>query len=309
MTLARKQLISIADTPYYHVVSRCVRRAFLAGFDRFTQTSFEHRRQWIVNRMIHLSTIFSIDICAYAVMNNHYHIVLKVEDNKQWQKKQVFETWKKLYQLPYLAERYLKDEIISRIELRLVKKLAKEYKKRLMSISWFMKCLNQYIAVKANREDNCKGHFWESRFKSQALLDENALLTCMAYVDLNPIRAAIAQTPETSDYTSIQARINNKETNLLSFAKDKIPYCLSDYLALVDATGKAIHPNKKGYIPDHLPDILDRLNINPDTWLDEMKSFRTDGITAVGTVSQLKGFCKSLKKKWSVGFIQVPLLE
>ena len=309
MTLARKQLISITDTPYYHVVSRCVRRAFLASFDRFTQTSFEHRRQWIVNRMIHLSTIFSIDICAYAVMSNHYHIVLKVEDNKQWQKKQVFETWKKLYQLPYLAERYLKDEITSRIELRLVKKLAKEYKKRLMSISWFMKCLNQYIAVKANREDNCKGHFWESRFKSQALLDENALLTCMAYVDLNPIRAAIAQTPETSDYTSIQARINNKETNLLSFAKDKIPYCLSDYLALVDATGNAIHPNKKGYIPDDLPDILDRLNINPDTWLDEMKSFRTDDITAVGTVSQLKGFCKSLKKKWSVGFIQVPLLE
>ena len=83
MTLARKQLISIADTPYYHVVSRCVRRAFLAGFDQFTQTSFEHRRQWIVNRMMHLSTIFSIDICAYAVMNNHYHIVLKVEDNKK----------------------------------------------------------------------------------------------------------------------------------------------------------------------------------------------------------------------------------
>ena len=78
---------------------------------------------------------------------------------------------------------------------------------------------------------------------------------------------------------------------------------------MVDATGKAIHPNKKGNIPDDLPDILDRLNINPDTWLDEMKSFRTDGITAVGTISQLKDFCKSLKKKWSVGFIQVPLLE
>ena len=171
-----------------------------------------------------------------------------------------------------------------------------------------MKCLNQYVAVKANSEDNCKGHFWESRFKSQALLDENALLT-MAYVDLKLIRATIAQTPETSDYTSIQARINNKRTNLLTFSKDKIPYYLSDYLALVDATGKTIHPNKKGYIPDELPDILSRLNINPDTWLDEMKSFRTDGITAVGTLSQLKVLCKNLKKKRSVGIIQVPLLE
>ena len=73
MTLARKQLISIAYTPYYHAVNRCVRRAFLAGFDRFTQTSFEHRRQWIVNRMIHLSTIFSIDISAYEKIANINH--------------------------------------------------------------------------------------------------------------------------------------------------------------------------------------------------------------------------------------------
>jgi hypothetical protein len=70
-----------------------------------------------------------------------------------------------------------------------------------------MKCLNQPIAKMANKEDNCTGHFWEARFKSQALLTEEALITCMAYVDLNPIRALMANTPETSEHTSIKERI------------------------------------------------------------------------------------------------------
>lgn len=171
-----------------------------------------------------------------------------------------------------------------------------------------MKCLNEYIAVKANAEDNVKGHFWESRFKSQALLDERALLTSMTYVDLNPIRAAMAATPETSDYTSLQERIKSKDTKLLGFGDGKIPYYLSDYTALVDYTGKCIHPNQKGYIDDGLPDILKRLEIHPDTWIEEMNQFRTNSITVVGTLSQIREFCKSVKKKFSAGF-KLPALK
>ena len=100
------------------------------------------------------------------------------------------------------------------------------------------KLLNEHIAKEANKEDNVTGSFFESRFKSQALLDERALLTCMAYVDLNPIRAAIAQTPETSDYTSIQERINNKSSTLLNlgFEENNIPFTLADYCDLVDSS-------------------------------------------------------------------------
>ena len=308
MTTPRKQLISIIDTPYYHVVTRCVRRAFLAGYDKLSKTSFEHRRQWIVGRMMFLCEVFSIDICSYAVMSNHYHIVLKISENKLWTMDYTLKTWNKLYGLPFLCEKFQRGEITNRAEMRQVKKMVRKYRKRLMNISWFMKCLNEYIALKANAEDNCKGHFWESRFKSQALLDERALLTCMAYVDLNPIRAAMANTPEDSDYTSIQDRIKNKDTKLLGFNDSAIPYYLSEYIALVDYTGKCVRPNKKGYISDDIPDILNRLEIHPDTWVEEMKQFRTNGITAVGTVSQLKSFCQSVKKSFSIGF-KLPALE
>ena len=130
-------------------------------------------------------------------------------------------------------------------------------------------------------------------------------------VDLNPIRAAMVKTPEQSDYTSIQERIKDKNTRLIGFGHDDkdLPFSLSGYLDLVDYSGRSFLENKRGYIPENLPPILDRLSLDPDTWLEELKGFKSIGFSAVGTVDQLKNFCQKVGKKFAVGHRLKPALE
>src|SRR5210317_921791 len=209
MTRPRKALISLADTPYYHITSRCVRRAFLCGEDQYSGKSYEHRRQWIVDRVRLLSSVFAIDVCAYAIMSNHYHLALKVcpEQLEGLSEDDILDRWCALFKGPLLVQNYRNGEDLKPFERKTLSDIVEVFRKRLSSLSWFMRCLNQPIARQANREDGCTGKFWECRFTSQALKTEEALLSCMAYVDLNPVRAEMAKTPETYEYTSVRERI------------------------------------------------------------------------------------------------------
>ena len=210
MTRPRKQLISLAETPYYHITSRCVRRAFLCGTDHYSGQCYEHRRQWVVDRIRLLSSLFAIDVCAYAVMSNHYHLVLKLcpEQLEGLSDADIVDRWCCLFRGPILIRRLRNGEGLSTAERNTVSDIIIVMRNKLSSISWFMRCLNQSIARQANLEDKCTGKFWEARFHSQALKTEEALLSCMAYVDLNPIRAGLADDLESSNYTSIQERIH-----------------------------------------------------------------------------------------------------
>jgi len=299
MTTARKQLISLNDTSYYHITARCVRRAFLCGNDPNTGKNYEHRRQWIEERIRVLSSIFTIDIAAYAVMSNHYHIVVRLspEQSEQWTHQDILDRWLSLHKGTLLVQRYRQGETLGKAEMEAVSETIAVYKQRLTDLSWFMKLLNQPLARQANQEDGCKGHFFEARYTSQALLNEEALLACMTYVDLNPVRAGIAETPEASDYTSIKARITpNVDAQtvidhaindgllqraipqlkpLLPFngklihhqSPAGIAFSLQDYLQLVDWTGRAIREDKAGVIDAHLLPILQRLSPDTQRWL------------------------------------------
>ncbi|MDD9888794.1 MAG: transposase [Gammaproteobacteria bacterium] len=211
MTRARYQQISLDDTPYYHCVSRCVRRAYLCGDDPVSGQNFNHRRQWLVTRIKQLSAQFAIDVCAYAIMSNHYHLVLFVNQDKvrNWSDAEVIRHWTALFPRNAAIIETLRNNAKSRKAQKQLVQQVQLWRERLADISWFMRCLNESVARKANKEDDCKGRFWEGRFKSQALLDEKALVTCMAYVDLNPIRAGMSDSLDSSDFTSIQERLIN----------------------------------------------------------------------------------------------------
>ena len=282
MTLPRKSLISLSDTPYYHCVSRCVRRAYLCGHDNYTQKSFEHRRQWLEVKLLTLADIFAIKLCAYAVMSNHYHVVLHVRLDlaNQWTEHEVVMRWHQLFNGTFISQQYLNGEPLNQAQWRVLRVDIKKWRSRLCDISWYMRIVNESIARQANKEDNCSGRFWEGRFKSQALLDERALLSCMAYVDLNPIRACMAATPEQSVHNSIKKRIydTSNQCGLESFVGIKqdsigIPYRLKDYIELVDWTGRIIRDDKRGHIQQSLPKILDRLSLDEHSWKELTTQF------------------------------------
>jgi len=143
-------------------------------------------------------------------MSNHYHVVLHVDKDKafNWTMSEIISHWHQLFLGNLLSQRYEQGQTLGKSELKKLTEFTDLWRIRLMDISWFMRVLNEGIARQANEEDSCTGRFWEGRFKSQALLDEAALVSCMAYVDLNPIRACMAKTPEASDHTSIKLRVS-----------------------------------------------------------------------------------------------------
>ena len=210
--LARGEYLDPNAVQVVHVTSRCVRQAFLCGFDLHSRRSYEHRRQWIRDRLEFLASIFGVDCLTYSIMNNHIHLVLRSRPDvvETWSREEIARRWLKLCPQRKTADGQPAKPTDA--ELNSIvndSRRVAELRRRLSDISWWMGRLCEKIARQANREDQCTGRFWEGRYKAQLLLDEASLLACAVYVDLNPIRAALAKTPETSNYTGAKDRIDD----------------------------------------------------------------------------------------------------
>lgn len=345
MTKPRDEQVSLDDTPFYHCYVRCVRRAYLCGEDHSTGENYDHRKQWIVSRLRFLSYIYAIDLCAYAVMSNHYHVVLHVDKQRaqSWTDAEVAERWMQLYKGNLLVDRWLANpESLDNGQTKMVDKTIEQWRERLFDISWFMRGVNETIARMANEEDGCKGRFWEGRFKSQALLDDAAVLSCMTYVDLNPVRAGMENDLYDSDFTSIQQRlvgyVKEKKTKtkpeksltrrveqqqilkqeqlldelpeaaLMPFDGDSftdihtaLPFTLEDYFQLLDVTGRIIREDKRGAIAEDIPDIVSRLGIEPDHWIEHIQKFGESYSACAGSVEAIADYAGKLGRRWCKG--------
>lgn len=212
MATPRRQLVAPDRPMFYHLVSRCVRRAWLCGVDPRTKKDYTHRKQWLLSRLEHLGSAFAVEICAYAIMSNHFHLVVYYDPtaSESWTDFEVASRWLAVCP-PKLRDGTI-DEGMLEFKRESLLENAEQLKKiraALSSLSVFMKLLKQPIARKANQEDECSGHFFEQRFYSAALLTEEAVVAAMAYVDLNPIRAKIAHSLEESEHTSIKTRLED----------------------------------------------------------------------------------------------------
>jgi hypothetical protein len=328
MPQPRRTQIDIDATPFYHCIGRCVRRAFLCGADRATGQSFDHRKGWVVELLATLTDIFAIDLCAYAVLSNHYHLVTRLDGDRAraWSAEEVVDRYRRLF--------------AGTVEARLTLPPAQVaewiacWRARLYDLSWFMRCLNEAIARRANAEDRCTGRFWEGRFRSQALLDAAGLLTCMAYVDLNPIRAGLAPCLEGCDFTSIQQRLAGappcgvppdpahaagrppadareapgsptserptaagRAPALWPFADaapaaaDPLPLEFSAYRELLTATGAVLRCEPTAHLPDTSRRLLEGLGIVSEHWRECIENYTRHFFAMVGGVHSIDVYC------------------
>jgi putative transposase len=327
MTQARAALVTLSQAPYYHVISKCVRRAWLCGNDVHSGKDYSHRKSWMHERLALHAEVFAINVCAYAFMHNHYHLVLHVDRARaqELNAEEVVERWTRLFKLPELLERWQRG-VCNRAEQERAERLINDWRERLADVSWFMRCLNEHLARRANSEDQCTGRFWEGRFRLQALLDEVGLLTAMTFVDLNPARidalgtsllsTSLCQRIEQTNCSGSEAQpaeegqpveegmpvpLQGMASNCpASSEPEVIPFCLPEYLELVRWTRtqlRAAHIEEAG----DLPNILQRLSIERREWTMVMRGSSAALGRAMGRRSQLRRCAAALGQSWIRG--------
>jgi hypothetical protein len=214
--IARVEIFASDEVAIVHVMNRTVRRCFLLGDDPVSGRNYDHRKIWIDEQLTLQARHFGIDLLCQAIMSNHVHLVLRSRPDvvKVWSDTEIARRW--LMLCPIRRDQNRQPAEPNEFEMNSIvndKDKLTIIRSRLSDISWWMRLLSQNIAQRANREDQEIGKFWQARYRAVRLLDETALLACAAYVDLNPIRAAVAETIEGSLFTSAQKRACDLQTS------------------------------------------------------------------------------------------------
>ncbi len=244
----RKSLINPDEVTIAHTVAKTARNLFLLGEDLVTGTQNSHRKDWIVDIMEFQSSLMAIDLFGYSLLSNHIHQILRSRPDavKQWDDLEVARRWMtlcpkskkrlkvgdKVLHVP-IAPKETQIEALAKNEKKI-----KEIRERLSSISWWMRLLCQKVAQRANFEDGgSMGPFWKGRFHSTIIEDTEHLLGCALYVDLNAVKAGIAQGIDDYQYTSGKIRLDVLRSKQESLQKTEAQK--ADPIAKVDLSDQA----------------------------------------------------------------------
>jgi REP element-mobilizing transposase RayT len=321
MVFARSVTLPHGSRGTYHVITRCARRTFLFGDGR------EHRRGWLSESLSETIQHFGIDLVTYAIMSNHVHMVVRLRPER-------VDEWSPLEAARHALSVFPARSGWQNEALSMTATLVEGYSahrawlkqqcERLKSLSWFMRVVKQSIWRRAKAEDECRGHFWESRFHHVALLDEAAVIACMVYVDLNPIRAGMAKTIAKSDYTGGRGRLllhdqagdgawgegekslAQRMVSLRSVApvhvvtgEEQTSWLNGPgYLQVLDATIAAISGAPKNTWHAHLMNACSHLAFDLDRWRAVMGEGGKFGGTALGSAATRQRLAHHVRREW-----------
>lgn len=337
----RCKIIDRNEPGVYHCYNRCVRAESLLSVDLTKGPEYDQRKDWLLAMLTSLASIFCIEIFKYSIMDNHLHLILRNRPDlvREWSKENILRRAMRLF--PDKFRRlgwYVEPQDPLPQHLLENQELIEEMRSRLCDISWLMKVLQERIARHCNSEDEVSGHFWADRFKSKPLLDDAAVLACSMYIDLNPIRAGVADRPEQSKYTSAYDRIRgmlarrNKRkgkvksddvlpdfflaplnvtgdyededleaAGLRASNKGIFEMTLDIYLKLLDNVGRMLQTGKRGAIPEDLASILERIGIRPEHFADCVDTYGHWTRQVVGSEKKLREMAEKMKSKWLQG--------
>lgn len=309
MASARSEIYDPDSEGVYHCFSRCVRRAWLCGKDKQSGRNHEHRKAWLQELLELAATYFVIDMLSFSILSNHFHVILRNRPDRrdELSPEEIARRWLMVYPKRRDDAGNAREPTTKEIE-KITSDVARveTLRKRLGNISWLMAVVKQRMSRRSNIEEKTDGAFWEKRFEMRKLESENAVLACSVYVDLNPIRAGLARTPEDSAHSSVQlraaamrARAAGKTDGLAladrwlapihdrelpsdlrraeqgDRASDDPAFALPlpQYLEMVDRSGRLAKEGKAGVIPSEFAPILERMRINPRGWHELVSDF------------------------------------
>lgn len=335
----RKNRTVIANPAFpatFHITDRCVRQDFLLGDGKTARKTEKSRRYVILKRLKTLASAYAIDILRFALMDNHMHVELRNRPDLVQQMSDLEVARRTLIIFPGYcqANADAKRKRMPKPTAEDIQKLAedkqriREMRTNLSSVSSFMKSLKFYTSRYFNLVDGKRGAFWESRYNIKVLLDDLSILLCALYIDLNPIRAGMALTPETSIFTSafyqiLAARMLAKSpavkrarlpdsflppVKISPHEADRLKSSLAtrasdfgftdmtsqEYLMLLDLMGRIVTKKHNGAIPNDLPPIFERMNLNWDNFVHLVNAYETLFCCYVGTKESLDNKAREL---------------